>query len=105
MSRPKCMWCGKPLQKHTVYVEDNASAWRKVTWGNDGNPVVVDGRHVKQITKTYTGRLGNSDEREPYAWHVWLGDYGYQGTGDFHSGDCARRYGHAIAKQIRPGAG
>ena len=98
--RPICGWCAKPLAKSVIYIPIERN-WRRksITWGNDGRPVVVDGRHVKQITRTYRHAVTG----EPYAFNVWLGDWGYDGSGAFHAGGCAQAFGHWAARKLATG--
>lgn len=98
--RPTCIWCSKPLAKHVEYVQaEGQPTEREVAWGNDGMPVVVDGRYVKQVTKVSRSSL----DSVPFSYNVWLGDWGYDGQGAFHSGECAKRWAAYYVREIRAG--
>lgn len=108
---PKCLWCGKPLRKHTTTLwfgprEGRPYPKSREEAGRHTNGTIVSVRWSSEPVHREDGCIvgGVPGSRVVYVAGVWDGEsYGMYGDGLFCTIGCGYAYGSREAKRRRAG--
>jgi hypothetical protein len=98
---------GQNKQAHEYSMRLERMREARLSLADGSNEIVNDPQWPASIMqRTKRRELESLAEDPPMHWYttrvrIWLGEYGYDRTGTFHNGTCARAWGTAVALDLR----